>query len=840
MLVEREKELARVAEALDSARLVTLIGPGGVGKTTLAQLAASEALFADLTPLDPDDLAEGISGSLGFASFADLTTELLANPHVLLLDNCEHVLDTAAGVAARLLDRCADLRILATSRERLDLPEETVLPVSPLSTEGSPSPAARMFLEATRVRGATVTDDPGTIEELCRRLDGLPLALELAAARASAMTAAEILENLDSRLDLLSRRRSRGPERHASLAATIGWSFHQLAPEERELFSRLAVLRSPFTIGMAAAVSGLDQSSTRDLLNTLVERSLVVHQPIAGASTYRMLETIRSFAAEQLDDRNSVEGRLLDYLTERADEIFAAGIMTEVAPPIELEQSFRNTYWAVDTALERDDLPRVLRLVAPWWWLEDLGHQSEAAELLERIVTRWPDVSPELAVVWGLLATLTWETDRDRSLAAVAASSTGLGAAYGERILGLTIRNAGDWLDSLSHFGKANEIASSLGHNGLALEVRIHAALAQARAGEIDVAIAELEDVIAGAGDHPLIEAWATDFLAFVLLPYNPGRSGELAQSLLPLTGNNNWLKASASYTLAIVALIADDISRSAAHFADALTAFVAIRSTADILLVYMYASPLLARSGDLEAARRVLGGDRAKHIDRLGPAERDLLGRLGPVPDVPAGTPAMPNDELIAALRRISTAGSQEAAPTSGNMFTKSGDVWLVRYNNDEIQMSDSKGLADLAMLLSRPGTEVSALDLMGARVVSGDWGATSDATARRQYESRIRELQSEIEDAESMGDVHRGERARSELDTLLDHLAAAYGLGGKERSTGEPAEKARSAVTWRIRSSIKKLTAVHPALGEHLDRSIRTGRFCVYEPTEPTNWAT
>jgi hypothetical protein len=174
------------------------------------------------------------------------------------------------------------------------------------------------------------------------------------------------------------------------------------------------------------------------------------------------------------------------------------------------------------------------------------------------------------------------------------------------------------------------------------------------------------------------------------------------------------------------------------------------------------------------------------------------------------------------------------------------------VTYAGTTAVLPDLKGLADLAVLLARPGREVTALDLAtahpaatpGQRASSyeldgppGDLGEQLDSTARAAYAARIRELQQELDDADAAGDPERSTRARTELDALTQHLTAAYGLHGPRR-TGDPAEKARSAVTARIRAAIAKVGEVHPALGRHLQRSVRTGRFCVYRPDEPVDW--
>jgi hypothetical protein len=145
---------------------------------------------------------------------------------------------------------------------------------------------------------------------------------------------------------------------------------------------------------------------------------------------------------------------------------------------------------------------------------------------------------------------------------------------------------------------------------------------------------------------------------------------------------------------------------------------------------------------------------------------------------------------------------------------------------------MPASKGIGDIAVLVSQPGVEVSCLDLMGSGLAPGSFDVASDDLARSEYKAKIVELQAELVEAEDHHDPYRADQIRDEMDRLLEHLNSAYGLSGRTRSEGDPAEKARSAVTARIRFAMNKMWQVHPGLAGHLDRSIRTGRFCIYDP--------
>ena len=169
---------------------------------------------------------------------------------------------------------------------------------------------------------------------------------------------------------------------------------------------------------------------------------------------------------------------------------------------------------------------------------------------------------------------------------------------------------------------------------------------------------------------------------------------------------------------------------------------------------------------------------------------------------------------------------------------MVRRGDVWSVGWQAVSVEVATSKGLADLARLIASPGTEIHALDLMGGGVDEAGIDDSIDDDARRRYQDRIRELQDDIEEANTANDLGRIERLEDELDQLVDALTKAYGLGGRKRETGASAEKARSAVTWRIRAAIKKLDHELPALGRHLRASVRTGGFCAYDPELTPDW--
>lgn len=881
MLVGREGDLRRLRHALDRHRMATLVGPGGVGKTTLARALAEEypadsVLFATLAPLSAPDLVEAVVGQFNCASFDEFLGEASSQQWLVVLDNCEHVLDAAAELAEILLAAADKVRVLATSRERLDLPEEQVLRLDPLATEGSPSPAAELFLAVADRRGGPDLRSSSLdhVEELCRRLDGLPLAVELAAARSTTMTAAEMLGHLDGSLGLLSRRRARGPDRHRSLSAAIEWSYRDLERDERRLFDALGVFGGPFTLEMAAAAFGESPEATASLLAGMVERSLVVHDPVARTSWYRQLATIRSFAAERLRDTGywaGAESRLQSHLVARADALDATGLGATAAGPVELRQSYRSFHRAIERAMDQGNRDRCHRLVVPLWWMALLGHQAEARELVARVVARWDDDSPETAAARGILASLTRVSrgvGEAAEIAGRAIEHDGLGRAFGGKTLGQVASVEGRWDDALDEYRRAAEAARSVGADGLAVEVDNLAAMALARKGEVDRAVERLEANLAATEGSELANVWTADYLASVLLTIDHRRSAELAGRAGEVAerSDNVWIAGSANATLAFAALLDDRLDLAAERTVRSLQAFRSIRDRVDITTAFLAAAALFERRGDRAGAHGALAAEVASFATVHGSFESALLAQAGPLPERDRSVPPMAVGDMIDRLENgvdpsaepssrsvgpatdlgpetgagagPSAGPDADGAPADGNRFVLLGDSWEITYGGVTILQRDSKGLQDLARLLAAEGREIPAVDLVDAQVVAGDAGPSADAAARAAYRDRVSELERELVAADESGDSVRSERAQAELDRLVDELGRSYGLGGRDRVQGAPAEKARTAVTARIRSAIRRIDAAHPVLGRHLANHVQTGRLCAYRGRPDRPW--
>ncbi len=347
-LVGRADDIAAAAAALGAHRLVTLFGPGGAGKTRLAQHVAAEvvdthragAWWVELMPVtDPADVAAAVVAALPSAEMqgANAQSQLVdligQGDHLLVLDNCEHVVGAAADLVSALLGACPNVRVLTTSRELLDVPGELPVAVAPLaSPRGGTGPppdltafdATRLFLErATSLELDGTRDQVDAIAQICRALDGLPLAVELAAARTRLLSVQQIAAGLDDRFSLLASAGRTAAGHQHTLEASIAWSFDLLDPDERDLLMRLAVFPGPFDLD-AATVVGRHGDRSVDLLGSLVDKSLLTVRTDGPVHTYRLLESIRVYGMQLLDAAGAVAAARdahLEFALARANQI---------------------------------------------------------------------------------------------------------------------------------------------------------------------------------------------------------------------------------------------------------------------------------------------------------------------------------------------------------------------------------------------------------------------------------------------------------------------------------------------------------------------------------------
>ncbi|GAA5026212.1 BTAD domain-containing putative transcriptional regulator [Actinopolymorpha pittospori] len=458
--VGREAELRSLGKILAEERLVTVVGPGGAGKTRLASELAGgsesrrthETWFVELAAIaDPAQVPQAVLSAVGVRDVALLETNQLESPSLrdpitrlvetfgsrktlLILDNCEHLVAAAADLADQLLGACPELRVLATSRELLGVPGERLYPIPPLglppdpSGEGEPAPdphvgapasgptcfdpsaalaypAVRLFADravAVRPDFKVSAENVDAVVEICRRLDGLPLAIELAAARLRSLSVTQIADRLDDRFRLLTAGRRTVLPRHQTLRAVVEWSWDLLEEPERVLLRRLSVFHGGATLELAEEICSDDQlprEGVLDVLAALVDKSLVeAVVDDAGEARYRLLETVRAYGQERIAEA----GERVAVMTAHARCFtrYAETASVQLRGPNQLvwlarlRAEHQNVVAAIRTSVEIQSADLAVRLVAAfsWFWFLQ-GHRSESASWT-RVALAVPGESP--------------------------------------------------------------------------------------------------------------------------------------------------------------------------------------------------------------------------------------------------------------------------------------------------------------------------------------------------------------------------------------------------------------------------------------------------------------
>ncbi len=494
--VGRDEDLPRVLKSLRAARLVTLTGPGGVGKTrlvaeTAGQLAVT-SWFIPLAPVtDPAEVPRAVldalgvrerviarrAGDPGAGPLGRLTSALGDREEILILDNCEHVIEAAAALAGQVLADCPRVRILATSRQPLRIDGETLYPVSPLPVppdQDDPAVAVASYgsVRLLRDRAAAVRPDfelneasATAVARICRRLDGMPLAIELAAVWLRTLTPTQLAERLDDRFALLTGGSRTALPRHRTLRAVVDWSWDLLSGAEQVLARRLAVFPGGAALAAAERVCAdelLPAAAVLPTLSGLVDKSIIsAEQPAADAPRYRMLETVRAYGLERLAEAGEAERLRAAFaayyldLAETADPMLRGATQTHWLRELMTEQD--NLHAALRLTIDRGDGDIALRFVLAlsWYW-QMRGQPGEPETLARGVLALTPSKKSarvaEARVVCALMAAgPLWEIDtvRPELTAALAdlAGSTGDGlathplAAMGEPMLALYDRD---------------------------------------------------------------------------------------------------------------------------------------------------------------------------------------------------------------------------------------------------------------------------------------------------------------------------------------------------------------------------------------------------------------
>ncbi len=708
--VGREDTLAQVVEALGSARLVTITGPGGMGKTRLALETARRqvgafrhgAALCELGPVpDGAAVAFAMAAAVGVrplpgASIEESLGQGLATRQLLfVVDNCEHVLDGIVPLVERILGHCPDVTVLATSRERLAAEGETVVEIPPLAVpEVGADPAAwddhadavRLLCDrvaAIRPGFSPDVSQRGALMDIARRLDGLPLALELAAARVATMGPHEVAGRLDDPFALLTRGRRSAPDRHRTLRATVEWSYALLDEAEQRAFEQTTIFAGGFTLAAAEAVCAADGNSCAgdiaDLVSALVDKSMVIVDDRGPTTRYRMLETLRQFGHDRL-----VESGRLAALEEAHARYYVSLAWEGDAPlrgPAEAE-------WVRILGAE------VPNLRAAHAWAMRSGHRSIAVELSGGLywygywrnpeVMGWtveladddPSVlGSHLARILSLAGTVAWRQGSlartkelgERILAAVGDDTS---ARYGWKLLAVATIFEGRLAEGWEPLRRMADLSRRAGDHYDAAHALGMLAMSQSYAGDESAAIASV-----GANRVEAVRSGAPSALA-----YNAFALGEILassepdQALAHLDRAISLADGVGAHFIHGIALVSatslrvrhSDPASAASALLDVIEQWERAGHWRQLWTTLRHAAELFGRTGDDAAVAELLGAIEAHDTvnvygadaERLAALRSAAAARLGPAVEehLAAGRALQPAEVVAFTRRRLAS----------------------------------------------------------------------------------------------------------------------------------------------------------------------------------------
>ncbi|MFI8518015.1 ATP-binding protein [Streptomyces sp. NPDC085481] len=542
--VGRAAEQDQLARLLDEFRLVTVVGVGGVGKTRLALRAAAAAQkrysdgvrLAELAPLrDPELVAHALVEALGLTDHTlrgpqEVLVEHLAERRLLLVvDGFEHLVEECAGLLRELLRGCPGLTVLAVGRRPLRVDGEAVLTLAPMD-DGD---AMALLAERAAESGAAPVDDDGALRELCRRLDGIPLALELAAGRLPLLTVGQVLQRLDDRFRLLGGGRRGALPRHQTLRTAIGWSHELCTPRERLLWARLSVFAGPFDLEAVEYVCGgpdLPADEVLDVLGELLAQSLVAREDTAAGPRLRMLDTVAAYGAEwlaALGDTERMRRRHRDWymgLATWCELEWFSPRQAEVAACADV--ALPNLRAALELSLESAEDASLAQHLAGtlWFYWAGCGRLSEGRHWLDRALgTEAEHEDARLKALWVLGYVAILQGDPTAAVAALhecgeraRATGNAVAQAYATHRMGCLALLSDDMPRAEELIGRALDSYRELGElNSNVLMGQVELAMARAFQGDLEGAVAlcaEVREICEERG-----ERWTRAYALYVL-----------------------------------------------------------------------------------------------------------------------------------------------------------------------------------------------------------------------------------------------------------------------------------------------------------------------------------
>lgn len=780
--VGRDEDCEILSRLLADERLVTVVGPGGVGKTRIAAEIADRlgerfpggvSVVEMSGATEQDDIASIAARQLEVESIEALLLRSVDAETLLVLDNCESALEQARDLATALVEGGSAIRLLATSRSPLRAPSERVFHLEPLSVpetdDTGTAPALQLFLDRARAAGARWANDVGDSLEDCvrlvRRLNGLPLAIELAAGRARALSPKELDRLLAERLDVLSRPGS-GGDRHQSLRTVIAASYDPLPEEQQRFLRHLAVLSAPFPLDLAHAVAGApgtDTTDTLDALTELVDASLVdARLDSEGHSEYRLLDSIRAFGRELLEQNGEAHQAFehhADAMATIADDLVRAALESFTPEVLgRIRDRFAHLAAAMSWCIENDPSPaRAYRMFIPLYG--PTGGRTEVAELARRVQAAWTEPAPLQAEALAVMATATFlngDYEAGSALAERAVShpdGTPLAKLMSNRTLGFMASLRGDPDTAKTHLERAIEFATPFSAS-FARELQVSRACVIVDPAESPAALDALQTVgrEAAKNDEKVTIVWAASVSAYhrTLLGDVDGaaRAAESAVAVADRTGLH-WSIGTAHRTLAGVLTVRDGWDAAKSHFLRAFNATVAVGDVEGAAMAMRAAAGAALYLGDDELAHKLwatIPPVRGIPVIRslFHEHEEKLLRELGAPLPLDSATLTRTARALLGA--DVSEPETEEPPPVS----TPAAPANVIRFGDCELDLAMHELRRDgervhvepqvfdvLAFLVARRGTVVTMDELMESvwsdRFVSLSAVSSRIAAARR-----------------------------------------------------------------------------------------------------------